>query len=52
MAGFLLWFTVDFILYGIQNVSNLTRTFVDPLLELVRGGVSGGVISLVLGRIR
>lgn len=52
VAGFLLWFTADFILYGIQNVSNLTRTTVDPLLESIRGGVSGGIISLVLGKIR
>jgi hypothetical protein len=51
VVGFLLWFTADFIFYGIQNVSNLTRTVVDPLLELVRGGVGGGVIAVVLGRI-
>jgi hypothetical protein len=52
VVGFLLWFTVDFILYGITNISNLTRTVVDPLLELVRGGIAGGVIALVLGKIR
>jgi len=51
-VGFLLWFTTDFILYGISNVSNLTRTAVDPLLELVRGGIAGGVIAVVLGKIR
>ncbi len=52
VVGFLLWFTVDFILYGITNVGNLTRTIVDPLLELVRGGIAGGVIAVVLGKIR
>ena len=52
VVGFLLWFTVDFILYGIQNVSNLTRTAVDPVLELVRSGIAGGVIAVVLGKIR
>jgi len=52
VVGFLLWFTVDFILYGITNVSNLTRAVVDPLLELVRGGIAGGVIAVVLGKIR
>jgi hypothetical protein len=51
VVGFLLWFTTDFILYGITNVSNLTRTVVDPLLELVRGGISGGVTAAVLERI-
>ena len=52
VVGFLLWFTVDFILYGITNVSNLTRAVVDPLLELVRGGIAGGIIAVVLGKIR
>jgi hypothetical protein len=52
VVGFLLWFTADFILYGIQNVSNLTRTVVDPLLELVHGGIAGGVIAMVFGKIR
>ena len=52
VVGFLLWFTVDFIFYGINNVSNLTLTVVDPMLELVRGGVVGGVIATVLGKIR
>jgi hypothetical protein len=52
VVGFLLWFTADFILYGIQNVSNLTRTVVDPLLELVRSGIAGGVIAVALGKIR
>jgi hypothetical protein len=51
VVGFLLWFTVDFILYGVTNIANLTRTVVDPLLELVRGGIGGGVIAVVLGKI-
>ena len=52
VVGFLLWVTADFILYGITNMTNLTRTVVDPLLELVRGGIVGGVTALVLGKIR
>jgi hypothetical protein len=52
VVGFLIWFTVDFILYGVTNIANLTRTVVDPLLELVRGGIAGGVIAVVLGKIR
>jgi hypothetical protein len=51
VVGFLLWFTTDFILYGITNISNLTRTIVDPLLELVRGGITGGVTAFVLAKI-
>lgn len=52
VVGFLLWFTANFTLYGITNISNLTRTVVDPLLELVHGGIAGGVIAVVLGKIR
>jgi uncharacterized membrane protein len=51
VVGFLLWFTTDFIIYGITNIANLTRTVVDPLLELVRGGITGGVTALVLAKI-
>lgn len=51
VVGLLLWFTVDFILYGITNTANLTRTVVDPLLELVRGGIGGAVIASSLGRL-
>lgn len=49
VVGFLLWFTVDFILFGITNIANLSRTVVDPLLELVRGGIGGAVIAAALG---
>ncbi len=49
IVGFLVWFGVDFLHYGIQNVSNLTLTIVDPLLESVRNGISGAVIAAVLG---
>jgi uncharacterized membrane protein len=48
-VGFLIWATVDFILYGITNLHNLNVTIVDPLLELVHGGISGAVIALVMG---
>lgn len=30
IVGFLVWFGVDFIRYGMTNVPNLTRTVVDP----------------------
>lgn len=51
VVGFLLWFTADFTLYGITNLSNLTRTVVDPVLELVRGGIAGVVTAVVLAKI-
>ena len=52
VVGFLLWFTADFMFYGISNVGTLTSTLVDPLLELIPGAIAGGVIAAVLGRIR
>ena len=48
IVGFLSWFTADFTLYGITNIANLTRTIVDPLLEIVHGGIGGGVMAVVL----
>jgi hypothetical protein len=52
VVGFLMWFAVDFTLYGILNVSNLTRTIVDPLLEIVHGGIGGAVIGLLVARMK
>jgi len=51
VVGFLLWFTVNFIFYGNLNVSNLTLTIVDPLLELIRAGIGGAAIAAVFGKI-
>ena len=50
-VGFLLWVTADFIFYGSTNVQNLTRTAVDPVLELVRGAISGGIIGFILAKV-
>ena len=50
IVGFLVWFTADFTLYGLTNIANLTRTIVDPLLEIVHGGTGGAVIGFVLSR--
>jgi hypothetical protein len=52
VVGFLLWFTADFMFYGISNVGNLTSTVLDPLLELVPGAIAGGVIAVVIEKIR
>ena len=49
-VGFLVWFGVDFIRYGVTNISSLTATIVDPLLEIVRSGIGGAVIAALLGR--
>ena len=47
-VGFLLWVTADFVIYGTTNIANLTRTVVDPLLEIVHGGIAGALIAAVL----
>ena len=49
ITGFLLWATADLAIYGFMNVSNLTRTLVDPVLEFVHGGLGGAAIGVVLG---
>ncbi|MDX1404604.1 MAG: hypothetical protein R3192_08700 [Woeseiaceae bacterium] len=51
IVGFLLWGTSDFTLYGFLALSNLTATIADTVLEAVRGGITGAVIALVLGKI-
>ena len=50
IVGFLVWLGVDFILYGVQNVSNLTATVVDALLGIVPAGIAGAVVAAVLGK--
>lgn len=51
IVGFLLWLTVDFIHYGTNNVSNLTAAIADPLLELVRAGIVGAVLGVLLPKL-
>jgi uncharacterized membrane protein len=51
IVGFLLWATADFTLFGITNMNNLTLTIVDPLVELVRGGIVGAVIGALLPKV-
>lgn len=50
IVGFLAAASVDFIMFGIANISNLTATLVDPLLSLVHAGVGGAVIAAVAGK--
>jgi uncharacterized membrane protein len=51
IVGFLVWLCADFTFYGITNVNNLTLTIVDPLVELVRGGITGAAIGALLPRL-
>jgi hypothetical protein len=47
-VGFLIWLVADFTLYGITNINNLTVTIVDPLVELVHGGIAGAAMAALL----
>lgn len=49
--NFLVWFGVDFIHYGGDEGRTLTLAAVDPLLELIRGGIAGAVIAAVLAMV-
>ena len=52
IVGFLLWACVDFTFYGFSNINNLTVTIVDPLVELVHGGIAGAVLGALLPKLR
>jgi hypothetical protein len=52
IVGFLVWFGVDFMHFGVRNIFNLKATIVDPLLEIVRTGIGGAVIAAVLGKLK
>lgn len=47
VVGFLLWGTVDFTLYAINNVTNLTIAIVDPFLEGVHAALAGAAIGAI-----
>jgi len=49
-VGFLLWFGIDFVQYGLTNLSNLTATIVDPVLSTIPFGIAGAAIVAVIGR--
>jgi hypothetical protein len=51
IVGGLMWFAVDFTLYAVWNVSNLTAAIADSVLEMIRAAISSGVIAAVLGAI-
>ena len=51
LAGFLLWFSADLIIYGLLDLWNLTVTVLDIGLETARAAVSGAVVALVLAKV-
>lgn len=51
IVGALIWACADFTLYGISNINTLTLAVVDPLVELVRGGITGAALALILPKL-
>lgn len=50
-VGFLIWLCADFTLYGISNINTLTLAVVDPLVEFVRGGITGAALAVILRKL-
>lgn len=48
MVGVLIWLCADFTLYGISNINTLTLAIMDPLVELMRGGITGAAITTLV----
>ena len=51
IVNFLAWCGVDFLRYGGADYMTLTVTVVDPLLEIVRGAITGAAIAVVLSKV-
>lgn len=49
IVGLVMGLGIDFTMYGVTNVSNLTATLVDPIIFAIQLGVGGAVIGAVLG---
>jgi hypothetical protein len=50
IVGFLVWLGVDLLRYSGVDDLNLTVTLLDPVLEIVRTGLVGGIVAVVLNR--
>jgi hypothetical protein len=51
IVGFLRWCTADFTQYGVTNINNRSATIADPLLELVRGAITGAVLAVLVPKL-
>ncbi len=50
IVGFLVWLGVDLLRYSWVDDLNLTVTLLDPVLEIVRTGLVGGILAIALNR--
>ena len=51
VIGFLVWFGVDFTLYGYESRWTLMLTIIDPLLAAIQFAIAGAVVAAVLARV-
>ena len=51
LAGFLLWLTADFMIYGFLDLWNLNVTVVDVVVETIRAAITGAVVAVVLSKL-
>jgi len=51
LIGFLVWFGVDFTLYGYESRWNLMLTIIDPLLAAIQFAIAGAVVGVALARV-
>lgn len=49
LLGFLIWLSVDLIMFGTTNVYSLTGVVIDVVVSIVMGAIGGAVIAWVLG---
>lgn len=46
-VGFLVAFSINFIIFGVMNISNLTAVIVDLPVAAIRWGIAGAVIGMM-----
>lgn len=51
IVGLLVWGTADFTMFSITQVSNLTATIADTVLEMVRAGITGALVAVTLSKV-
>ena len=51
IVGFLVWLTASFTLLGVWDVSSVTLSIVDPVVEGIHASIAGAAIAAVLGKL-
>jgi len=51
VVGFLVWWTADFVYYGLANIWTLTIVIIDPFVEAIHFAITGAVVAFVLAKL-